>query len=222
MGFTQKLSLAFGSVLFIVVLSGNEGWSSPSHHFFGGKPAFLSIKNLSKNCKSFRAQLYTHTGSLESPLGNPIFGDCSKGLQVLLPEVRVKTELLVQIEISSPGGGSPLVDVPLMVYPKDILNPLRIWAERNELVVSDSEGKLEEFFEQQNIPFRSNRKMMVQTPVVLISTGTGRIIFKEETEGFPRIVYKEKKIEVEIPFLDSLSENPAFQIELIKMFENIL
>ncbi len=211
--------------LMLILLSAlpvKEGFSYESHHYFGGHPVSLSLKTQVHPCGKIRAQLYATTHALEAPIGDPVSSDCSRPLRIGLPEVRVKTEFNLEIESLTEKGWVTSGNIPLQVYPQQLLASLRDWAQENDLVVADSDGKLEQFLEKQNIPFVPNHRKRLEPPAVHISAGEGEIFFMEKSEGVPRIFVKEKKVLIEMPFLDRLAIDPSFQYEFVRMFQEIL
>ena len=90
---------------------------------------------------------------MEAPVGELVVSDCSKRIQIELPVVRVKTILNLEIESFTPKGWNSAGSISLQVYPQQILSPLREWAQDNGLMVADSDGELERFFEKEKIPF---------------------------------------------------------------------
>jgi hypothetical protein len=210
------------TVLLLFVLPVKEGFSYEGHHYFGGHSISLPLKPLVQPCGKIRAQLYATTYALEAPVGDPVLSDCSKPLQIGLPEVRVKTEFNLEIESLTEKGWVTSANIPLQAYPQQLLTSLRDWAQENDLIVADSDGKLKQFLEKQNIPFIENRRKILKPPVVHVTAGEGEILFKEEAEGVPKILIKGKTVLIEMPFLDQLAIDPSFQYELAKIFQEIL
>jgi hypothetical protein len=218
----QKIASRWLVVLLLFVLPVEEGFANEGHHYFGGHSVSLSLKTIVQPCGKIRAQLYATTQAMEAPIGDPVLSDCSKPLQIGLPEVRVKTKFILAIESLTEKGWVDSGNIPLQAYPQKLLTPLRDWAEENDLVVADSDGKLEQFLEKQNIPFTVNHRKTLKSPAVHVVAGRGEILFKEEAEGIPKILVKGKTVLIEMPFLDKLPTHPSFQYELIKIFEEIL
>ena len=218
----RRIAFTGLAVLFLSTLPIKVGFTYENHHYFGGHSISLSLKTLVQPCGKIRVQLYASTHAMETPVGDPILTHCSKPLQISLPEVRAKTEFNLEIESFTEKGWVPTGNVPLQVYPQQLLAPLRDWAERHDLVVADSDGKLETFLEKQNIPFITNQRKLPKTPEVHVSASGGKIIFKEKSEGVPKIFVKGKSVLIEMPFLDQLLTDPSFQSELVKIFKEIL
>lgn len=210
------------AVLLLSVFPVKEGFSYESHHYFGGHSVSLSLKTLVQPCGKIRAQLYATTYAMEAPIGDPVLSDCSKPLQISLPGVRVKTKFILEVESLTEKGWVASINIPLQAYPQQLLTPLRDWAEENDLVVADPDGKLERFLEKQNIPFIVNHRKTLKSPAVHILAGKGEILFKEEAEGIPKILVKGKTVLIEMPFLDQLATDPSFQYEFVKIFQEIL
>ncbi len=218
----RRFACQWLAILFLSVLPVKEAIAYEGHHYFGGQSVSLSLKTLVQPCGKIRAQLYATTHAMEAPIGDQVLSDCSKPLQISLPKVRAKTKFTLEIESLTKKGWVASGIIPLQAYPQQILTPLRDWAEKNDLVVADSDGKLERFLEKQNISFTVNRRKTLESPEVHVLAGEGEIIFKEEAEGIPKIFVKGKTILVEMPFLDQLATHPSFQYEFIKIFQEIL
>ena len=218
----QKIALRGLAALILFIFPMSEGLSFEGRHYFGGDSISLPLMKLSQPCTKIRAQLYATTHAMEAPIGDPIPAKCSKPIQTVLPEVRTKTQLNLEIESLTDRGWVTTAEIALQVYPKQMLSPVREWAQNNDLVVADSDGKLELFLQNQNIPFVVNQRKNLKPPMVLVSTGQGEILFKEKAEGVPKIYIREKTVQIEMPFLDQLAVDPSYQHELLKLFENIL
>ena len=218
----QRIAWRGLMVFIFFIFPMNEGFSFEGHHYFGGHSISLPLKKLVQPCGKIRAQLYATTHAMEAPVGDPVTGNCSKPLQIGLPEVRVKTQFNLEIESLTDKGWVTSTEIPLQAYPKQILAPIRNWAEKNDLIVVDSDGKLEQFLQGQNIPFVVNHRKNLRAPMVHVSAGQGEILFKEKTEGIPKIFVKGKAVQIEMPFLDQLAVDPSYQHEFLKLFEDIL
>lgn len=218
----RTFACALLATAFMGAFSVEVSLAEAGYHFFGGKRVSLPFKAPVKPCEKIRVQLYTATGSMEAPIGEPVVNDCSKPLQIDLPVVRVKTKLNLEIESSNPKGWDSVGSISLQAYPLQILSPLREWAQDNDLLVADSDGKLEAFFEKEKIPFVVHHSKVMKSPAVYVVAGHGEILFEEEAEGIPKIVIQGKSIHVEMLYLDQLATNPLFQYELLKMFQEIL
>lgn len=191
----------------------------PFHHF-GGQSLTLPIKMPA--CENFRAQLYTTTGAMEAPVGDPVMGDCASPVALQLPTVKVKTSLTLEVETATGGDFKPVGSALIHVYPADVLLPLQNWAQNNVLFVADSDGKLEKFFDDAKIPFAVHRQKQMKPPTAHVLAGQGEILFEEEADGLPKIVIEGQSIRIKMPFLDRLASDPSFQYELVQLFEKIL
>ncbi len=196
--------------------------ANSAHHIFGGKTVSLPLKTDMKDCQKIRLQLFGKTSALQVPLGDPTMSSCMKLFHIEVPEVRRKTELELEVDLLTSQGWKRTETVVLQVYPKQILDPIRDWALNHDLVVADSEGKLERFFEENNIPYISNHHKAPKSPAAFLILEQSKIHFNEKAEGLPKVMFRPKEVRIEMLFLDELSKNPLFQFELIQMFQKVL
>ena len=190
--------------------------------FFGGQTISFPLSALPSSCQKIRAHLYQRTSSFEVKSEEFIQEPCGADVKVALPKVRAKTDFKLEFEALTDLGWSSLGAQDLTAYPEDLLNPLRAWADQNELEVEDPEGKLEAFLENQGIPFLSSFKSDVESPEAVLKFGPREIRFMEEEGTVPLVRVDGQKVIVEMFFLDKLANNPAFQYELLKLFQQIL
>ncbi len=196
--------------------------ANSTHHTFGGKTLSIPLKTEMKGCQKIRLQLFGKTSALQVPIGDPSISPCTKLFHIEIPEVRRKTELELEVNLLTSHGWKRTETVKLQVYPQQMLDPIRDWALKHDLVVADSDGKLERFLEENNIPYISNHRKAPKSPAASLILEQSKIHFNEKVEGIPKVLYKPKEVSIEMFFLDELSENPLFQFELIQMFQKVL
>jgi len=216
------MSRLFVSGFILVQIFSITECSFADKDFFGGQTISFPLSTFPSSCQMVRANLYQLTSSLNVKTEEFIQEPCGVDLKVALPKVRAKTNFKIEFEALTDLGWSSLGAQDLTAYPEDLLKPLRAWANQNELEVEDPEGKLEAFLENQEIPFLSSFKSDVESPEAVLKFGSREIRFMEEEGTVPLVRVDGQKVIVEMFFLDKLANNPAFQYELLNLFQQIL
>jgi hypothetical protein len=208
----------------------------------------LSDELVSKTPQKIQAQLLQVTRRLVAPHGPVIAicdGNCAKlrAFPLSLPAVKRETEWLVQIYYAAePGVWQPANPVALMLYPRSMLDPLRHWAKRNSLVVTDRAGLLRTFLKDRRIPF-VQRALLRNDPsgrqVLQMAVGEASdqameaaqtpvhwILFTERVKTLPRITVwkhgRERKVQVEMTLIEKLDDNPLTQKIFMEIFQTAI
>ncbi len=130
-------------------------------HFFGEMDVALSVAAGGEGCSKMKAVLMQVTARLEAPVDGAVtpasFDGCKpQDLSVHLPKVDHDTEF--QVNFSHDGGkGEPII-VPIMAYPRDLLDPIKSWVkdDANALIVKDKDGKLAGFLDRNKIDYSTD------------------------------------------------------------------
>ncbi len=127
------------------------------------------------------------------------------------------------------------------VYPKTLLDPLRVWAQHHPLIVKDRNGKLAAFLAQQAVTFRTRRfdtRTLSDVKPVYFVTGPDSsplsnaaswntehiniVFFHERMYNISKIKSLNTKygtrIDVEMKLLDKLMTDPLAQKVLLEIF----
>lgn len=225
------------------------------HHFFGGQKIKLPIivHGVSSEAIDLQARLFQLTSSLVAPVGDVLEVFSQKKLNnhsqkeysvsVKLPSVKRETtlELRFWAKIHSKKEWRDVGRTRIQVYPKKLLEPLKVWSENIQLRLEDNEGTLSRFLTAQEFTFmdskaatlrpsqRSIVTLLVRNsersslPKHRIRAGETVIIFREGVESLPKIVVspsgKGNLISVEMEIIKNLETDPRTQKTFLQILQ---
>lgn len=237
--------------------------SSPSVmtpvHLFGNQPIEFPIV-LSGEIDRFEnihAQLIQYTSSLEVPNGEPIPVDIAgvapasheldRQISLILPAVKRETSFGLRFTATDLGNKEQVTigEVPLILYPQELVEPVKTWSQNVQLRVKDPLGTLTKFLETQNIrfdDFQSPASIVPGESVVnmvtvnpddrfrkedYIKTGQTTVFFLEKGVGLPHVLAVQgadrQVIEVNMELLKNLDHDPQAQkmfLEIVQLSAN--
>ena len=123
------------------------------------------------------------------------------------------------IEVQKGSNWQHLDTVAITSFPSDMFKDFRKWAENHEVMVADSEGKLESFLKEQSIPYTSSFGFEPPIPQAIMKVGEREYVFNEIETPFPKIWIQDTQVVFELRFLDQLSTNPLAQKELLQVLK---
>ena len=209
------------------------------HHHF--ELDTLRIKDiLNGDCKDLMVKLMQPASRLVAEIGESLLlnaescADAKVGV-VILPKIRRITEFDLQLyKKNSDQGWEKFQSVSLLVYPKELLDPLRKWAENNLLLIKGKNEVLKTFLKKEKIEFATRKRRTEGETVVIYSEDPERkntpheyeegriIVFKETVVDLPQIRQEPMpsgpRIFVELKLFDSLESNPLAQKSFLKIF----
>ena len=146
-------------------------------------------------------------------------------------------------ECGTPGDACRgLIDIPVDVFPADILASIRNWASRESLLVKDPSGALAEFLDQQRIEFIERRsaitkgsqvvsllvedkKKIQQSELTPYLERGGVVVFRKSPDTLPLIksrhVAGRSLISVELPLIEILAGNPRAHKAFLEIFQTL-
>jgi hypothetical protein len=156
---------------------------------------------------------------------------------VALPSVGRETDFELRFQSLRPRepGAQPAGRVGLRVYPDNLLDPVRLWAESHVLRVEDDDGVLADFLREQRIAVttRPGRSDLTVTTASRSApeldayprTSSGSlIIFSEREASTPHLVVARTgrgvTVTVEMRLLDRLAHDPFAQKILLEAFQH--
>ncbi len=190
------------------------------YHQFGG--ATLSVPNEYKtsNCTQVRSQLFHKQNTNSVPVTQVAESACESDIEVTLPDVHETLQHFdLVIEVNKGERWEHLDTIPITAFPRDMFKSFREWAKDHKLMVADSEGKLEAFLKEQEIPFTSAFGFEPPSPRAIMKVGKREYVFNEIETPFPKIWIKDRQVIFELRFLDQLSTNPLAQKELLQVLK---
>lgn len=203
------------------------------------------IKNFVEGlCDDLMVRLVQLGSRLVAEAGDPLIldaGFCKKkeSIYLELPRIKRIAEFELQVLTKKPDQSwGRLKSFPILVYPDDLLKPLKLWAEKNLLLVKGKSETLISFLDKEKIPY-STRNTHSNGDRVILHVGDLKedspdytyednriIIFKEAVEDLPQIraisTKQGPRIFVEMKLLNSLSESPLAQRSFMKIFRMAL
>lgn len=231
---SQEMKLAIPDC----VNSQNHDWEI-CHHYFAKEQ--IHIASLGVPCNSDIKILLVYPGiNLYGTLHEMEVksGFCLRDKPTILPlpELKKEVELVIQIlEKKANGDWSVSKQIPIKIYPKNILDPLRKLTEKHSIVVYDNDRKLTKFLEQKKINHIVGFGTLLGTPMALFSgvdypekylQGSSlktAIIFHEKVIDLPqiRVLSNQNKtrVYVEMKILNRLATSPLVQKALMKIFQ---
>ena len=196
---------------------------------------------------ALRAQLFQRATALATPVGAhievepvPRAGTLPPRLPVTLPRVRQPQDFELRVEVRDAASRwRPAGRIPLRVYPEDLLEPLRRFAERHELRVVEDDGRLETFLDAHRVPFTARGAAPRPAKGAAITLYAGRpaeraalgapasrgaaVLFREREHGLPHLVVEgageQARVAVEMPLLSRLADDPGAQQTFVGIFE---
>jgi len=154
-------------------------------------------------------------------------------LSLMLPEVKRETNFEVVLKRNEKENPEDLGRFKMVVYPQDMLKPLKQWAKEHQVRLKDRQWILAEVFEKNEIEFVDDRAALPKTkerPVVTIIVGEPEEDFLEKPPGFwegsiiilregyssiPKVTVRPIKtgtlVDVELEVVKDLTQNPRHQ-----------
>ncbi len=198
-------------------------------------------------CTGLKIRFVQVSARLSMPLGeDKVVNDESCAGYTWQPTLPVvKREIVIRLQMfyrNEQGRWQDLWQSSLVkVYPKTLLDPLRVWAQHHPLIVKDRNGKLAAFLAQQAITFRTRRfdtrTLSDIKPVYFVTdpdssklSGTASwnteyvniVFFHERIYNISKIKSLNTKhgtrIDVEMKLLDKLTTDPLAQKVLLEIF----
>lgn len=220
---------------------------SVCHHYFEQTTVELPLKNRpTSECERVVVGVLQKQGMLLAPLREPIVFErdrCSAmdSISLELPSVRAETDLQIQITQTDrePDQGAlleqPTDVVMVRVYPDTLLDPLVHLAEKNSIIVYDTDAVLRNFFEQHDVNYISGFGALTGDPIALFvdyddperliegSSINTAVIFREKIIDLPQIRAVanngQTRIYIEMNFLHDLHASPLTQKAFMKIIE---
>jgi hypothetical protein len=206
--------------------------------FFGGGIAAvpLLIQAPAPDGLSIRAALVQLTSRLSAPAAGEIEVPLSgPELDLAVPLPAVSRETDFELRFRARRRGDPVAQsagrVALRVYPADLLDPVRAWAESHPLRVEDDHGAVIELFRRQGIPVaappKPGRVTLYAGPRALqkVREGGTAVLFTERDTGTPHLVIDRTgsgtTVCVEMRLLDRLATDPLAQKILVEVFQHL-
>jgi hypothetical protein len=229
-----------------------EARPTPSEplRFFGGRTVSvpLVLHTTQLEGLSVRAELVQLSASLAAPVAGqidvpfalparPAVSPASElVLSVSLPVVRRETDFELRFRSFQPGErvGRAAGRVALRVYPADVLEPVRVWAESHAIRLEDDHGAVTELFRQQRIAvtesghphltvFAGSRSTRGRT-IPRHGSGLAAIFFTEREAATPHLVVErtgeKTTVTVEMYLLDRLATDPLAQKMFLEAFRH--
>ena len=212
-------------------------------HYFAQEKISLE-KLLDGLCDDLTVRLVQLGSRLYAEVGDPLIlpaGFCQNKKRVYMELPRVKRTAAFDLQIftkKQDQSWGKVKSFPLLIYPKDLLQPLKNWARKNLLLVKGKSEKLIAFLEQENIPY-ALRNIYTNGDKVILHVGdlqednpdyryanNSIIVFQEAVVDLPQIraisTRHESRIFVEMKLLDSLADSPLAQKAFLKIFRMAL
>lgn len=212
-------------------------------HYFEQERVFLE-RFLDGLCGDLMVRLIQPGSRLYAEVGEPLMltaGFCQREdrVSIELPGVRRTTAFELQIFTNKEGKSwGNKKRLPLLVYPKDLLQPLKKWATKNLLLVTGKREVLTAFLDQENIGYTTRNshsegdKVILQVGDLKAHASENRypnsrlIVFRERVVDLPQIRAQSTPygahIVVEMKLLDSLSDSPLAQQAFMRIIRMAL
>lgn len=232
---------------------------SPVGHFFGGQSVSLplNIYGAPKEMIELKARLFQLTSRIAAPVGKDleIFSNTDLSdnirkafkLPITLPSVKRESdfELRFLVRLGPDGHWKPAGSAKVRIYPRDLLKPIRAWAEKHDLRVRDSTGSLGNFLSARQIRFTKepgqgtlNPTLPAATPGTLLIVpnrdrvdgirkwdrpGLSVVVFNEGSGTIPKVVLKRGRhgvlLIIDMELLDALQADPRAQKIFLEIFK---
>ncbi|MCZ6872786.1 MAG: hypothetical protein O7G88_04535 [bacterium] len=209
-------------------------------HYFEQEKVLLE-KLLDGLCDDLRVRLIQLGSRLYAEVGDPLMlpaGFCQNTKRVYMKLPRVKRTVAFDLQIftkKQDQSWGKVKSLPILVYPKDLLQPLKNWAKKNLLLVKGKSEKLISFLDSENISY-ATRNIYSDGDKVILHVGdlkednpdyryanSSIIVFREVVVDLPQIralsTRYGPRIFVEMKLLDSLSDSPLVQKSFMKIFK---
>jgi hypothetical protein len=214
----------------------------------------LTVYGLVPDGLTVRAQLFQLSSRLAVPfegeLDVPIAASARPGagfvsqfeLPVPLPAVNRETDFEIRFHASLPPGPPARAQlaagqVSLRVYPADLLEPVRAWAESHSIRLEDDDGSMTRFFRDQRISltarpgpsdltvFAGPRSVQKRSRLPHGDSGA-TIVFPERETETPHLVIdrtgRGMTVNVEMRLVDRLATDPLAQKIFLEAFQHAL
>lgn len=211
------LIFLMGLVLPSLVTAALPGRSQ--YHEFGGTRLTVPFNYDVPDCSGIRSQLFRKKNTHPVPVTQLALSQCGEDVAVQIPEVNKPSHYELVIEVQKGSNWHHLDTIAITGFPRDIFKDFRKWAENHEVMVADSEGKLESFLKKQEIPFTSSFGFEPPSPQAIMKVGEREYVFHETETPFPKIWIRDKQVVFELRFLDQLPTNPLAQNELMQVLK---
>jgi hypothetical protein len=168
-------------------------------------------------------------------------GFCQHNKRVSMELPRVKRTTAFELQIFTrrqDKSWGKVKSLPLLLYPKDLLQPLKNWAKKNLLLVQGKRETLIAFLDKENIAYATRNTFFNGDKVILHVADLKEdapdyryensrvIVFREGVVDLPQIRAVSTKygprIVVEMKLLDSLSDSPLAQQSFMRIFKMAL
>ena len=207
------------------------------------------------DCETISAVLVQLSASLEAHLERRLLPKCRDvtgpmaagprpvSFRFRVPDVRRKSRFEWRFAACAREGVGcrSLLTVPFTAFPRNLLTPLKVWAEEHVLVVRDRDGGLQSFLDDQDIPFFEraapsypdaermtllvSKEKAVDRNTLLKMTGQGGVVvFRETRDGLPLVQSEtmgpHRLITVRLPVVSALATDPYAQellLELVRL-----
>lgn len=212
-------------------------------HYFEQEKVWLE-KLLAGLCDDLQVRLIQPGSRLYAEVGEPLLlpaGFCHHKERVYMKLPRVKRTVAFELQVLANKQNQswvPVKSLPILVYPNDLLQPLKAWAQKNLLQVTGQYAKLIAFLDKENIAYTTHNTYSDKNKVILhvgdlraahpdYREASSRIIvFKEAVVDLPQIrviaTRYGPRIIVEMKLLDALPESPLVQKVFMKIFKMAL
>ncbi|WP_282011514.1 hypothetical protein [Nitrospina watsonii] len=188
-----------------------------AYHRFGGATLSVPFEYVVADCSHIRSQLFRKQNTHSVPATEVVASECNRDIEVTLPEVSDPSRFELVIEVNKGERWEHLDTIAITGFPRDMFKSFRQWAKEHKLMVADSEGKLEAFLKEQDIPYISAFGFEPPSPSAVMKVGKREYVFNEIETPFPKIWIKDDQVVFELRFLDQLSTNPLAQKELLQV-----
>lgn len=223
------------------------------YRFFGGRTVTipLVVHASAPGPITLRAQLVQLTADLAIPIGAEVDVSLPQDgprrrveVELSTPLPAVARETGFELWIRSRSDGQAAWDmagqIPLRVYPADLLAPVRRWATAHPLRVKDEHGSLLALLQRERIPVvgvtgapdpRPGRivtlyagpRVSGERAKVPIGEGEAVVLFTERQTSGPRVVIERAgwgtAVTVDMPLLDRLATDPLAQRILLELLQ---
>ena len=227
----------------------SRGIDRESQHYFAGEIMTLPlvIYGYAKDAVDVKAQLYYRTASSLAMAGEPMTtlsqrelpgqGILHYDFSMTLPDVKRASDMQLNFfaKTVQEKEWHTTGEFPLKVYPNNLLDPVRAWAQEQPVRLDDPQGKLREFLDAQKIPYLESKAVSLKglkQPRVILRTGRPKheeplakdeivVHFKEEEEGLPAVIVEPFglgiKVDVQMKLIDELKASAQAQATFLEI-----
>lgn len=212
-------------------------------HYFEQERVLLA-RFLDGLCDDVMVRLIQPGSRLYAEIGEPLLlaaGFCQRKKRVFIELPRVKRTTVFELQIFTKQQDQSWDRVkrfPLLIYPKDLLQPLKNWATRNLLLVTGKREVLTAFLDKEDIAYATHNTYANGAKVILHVADLKEdspdyryensrvIVFREGVVDLPQIRALSTKygprIVVEMKLLEALSDSPLAQKSFMRIFRMAL